>query len=431
MKRATPRAIIFINTYWIGLSFMWNSLHVIILPAVLLHLVPEAFKNTYLGVLTFFGLVIAMIVQPISGSLSDRWHSRWGRRRPLILIGTAFDFIFLALLGWAGGFWWLAIGYLGLQLTSNMAHGPVQGLLPDRIPPEQMGVASGVKNVMDMVGIIISSVVMGIFVAPDVRHPVMAITMVGVVLAGSAAVTLVGTKEKASNEQENARAMQRAESTSLPKMLQIRQELHQNSGYWWLIASRFAFLFGVYGVQVFAQYYVRDVLRPANPVQLTGNLMGAIALGITLFALLGGWLGDRFGHKRILVFASVVGSIGFLLMIGARTSGTLLVFGSVVGIGTGLFSTANWALANELAPSSQAGKYLGLTNLATGGAAAMGRLVGPVIDLLNNANPGAFWGYIFLFVSGSVLLLISAWILRWVPLGSRSARVGQPRGVDI
>jgi MFS family permease len=130
-------------------SVLWNSLHVIILPAVLLHLVPEAFKNTYLGVLTFFGLVIAMIVQPISGSLSDRWRSRWGRRRPLILIGTAFDFIFLALLGWAGGFWWLAIGYLGLQLTSNMAHGPVQGLLPDRIPPEQMGVASGIKNVMD------------------------------------------------------------------------------------------------------------------------------------------------------------------------------------------------------------------------------------------------------------------------------------------
>ncbi|HZD55970.1 MAG TPA: MFS transporter [Anaerolineales bacterium] len=431
MKHATAREIIFINTYWIGLSFMWNSLHVIILPAVLLNLVPGALKNTYLGVLTFFGLVLAIIVQPISGSLSDRWRSRWGRRRPLILLGTAFDFVFLALLGWAGGFWWLAIGYLGLQFTSNMAHGPVQGLLPDRIPAEQMGMASGIKNVMDMVGIIISSVAMGIFVAPDVRHPIAAIAIVGVVLAGGALVTLLGIKEKPSDKEIISPPPQRPESTSIIRMDQIRQELHQHSGYWWLIASRFAFLFGVYGVQVFAQYYVRDVLIPVNPVQLTGNLMGAIALGITLFALLGGWLGDRFGHKRILVFASVVGSIGFLLMIGARTAGTLLVFGSVVGIGTGLFSTANWALANELAPSAQAGKYLGLTNLATGGAAAMGRLVGPVIDLLNNANPGAFWGYIFLFVSGSVLLLVSAWLLRWVPVGSRPAAVVQPQRVDV
>ena len=54
MKRATPREIIFINTYWIGLSFMWNSLHVIILPAVLLHLVPEAFKKYLFGSIDFF-----------------------------------------------------------------------------------------------------------------------------------------------------------------------------------------------------------------------------------------------------------------------------------------------------------------------------------------------------------------------------------------
>ena len=75
------RKIFALNTYWLGLSFMWNSLHVIILPAILLHFAPEAYKNTYLGLLTFIGLMIAMIVQPVSGSLSDRWASPWGRRR--------------------------------------------------------------------------------------------------------------------------------------------------------------------------------------------------------------------------------------------------------------------------------------------------------------------------------------------------------------
>ena len=77
-------------------SAMWNSLHVIILPAVLLNFVPDSQKNSYLGVLTFFGLIMALVIQPISGALSDRWASRWGRRRPLIVIGTAFDFVFLA-----------------------------------------------------------------------------------------------------------------------------------------------------------------------------------------------------------------------------------------------------------------------------------------------------------------------------------------------
>ena len=84
MKPARLLDLIVLNTYWLGLSFMWNSLHVIILPAVLLNFVPENLKNTYLGLLTFVGLVIAMLIQPVSGWLSDRWVSRWGRRRPLI-----------------------------------------------------------------------------------------------------------------------------------------------------------------------------------------------------------------------------------------------------------------------------------------------------------------------------------------------------------
>ena len=53
MKRANLLNLIVLNAYWFGLSFMWNSLHVIILPAVLLNFVPETLKNTYLGLMTF------------------------------------------------------------------------------------------------------------------------------------------------------------------------------------------------------------------------------------------------------------------------------------------------------------------------------------------------------------------------------------------
>jgi hypothetical protein len=79
-----------------------------------------------------------------------------------------------------------------------------------------------------------------------------------------------------------------------------------------------------------------------------------------------------------------------------------------------LFLTANWALANELAPAAAAGKFLGLTNLATAGAGAVGRLQGPMIDVLNNARPGAFWGYTALFVLAALCVLVSALLLRRV-----------------
>jgi MFS family permease len=164
----------------------------------------------------------------------------------------------------------------------------------------------------------------------------------------------------------------------------------------------------VYGTQTFAQYYIRDVLVAEDPIQLTGDLLAAIALALTAFSVAGGWLGDRFGHRRMSYIASLIGALGCFSLLWARTPGTLLVFGGILGLGIGLFLTANWALANQLAPADQAGKFLGLTNLATAGAAALGRLLGPIIDIFNNAVPGGWWGYTFLFFVGALCILISS-----------------------
>ncbi len=406
MRKATLKDVLVINAYWVGLSFMWNSLHVIILPAILLYLVPEQLKNTYLGLLTFVGLIIAMLVQPVSGALSDRWTSRWGRRRPLIALGTAFDFFFLIFLGWAGGLLWLAIGYLGLQFSSNIAHGPAQGLLPDQIPEEQLGWASGFKNLMDMAGLVVSSLLVGSLLKPGVRHPVGVVALVAVVLAAGTLVTLLGVREQPVPGS-------RPRLDLLPTFRAAFQvDLRTHQAFAWLIASRLAYLAGIYGIQTFAQYYVRDVLAVPNPIQLTGNLLAAITLALIFFAVLGGWLGDRIGHKRLSTLASVIGALGCLAMIWARSPGTLLVFGSVLGMGIGLFLTANWAMANQLAPAAEAGKFLGLTNLATAGAGVIGRLEGPLIDLFNNWRPGMWWGYTGLFVAGAFCLLLSAVLLR-------------------
>ncbi len=409
MRRVSTGYIFILNAYWIGLSFMWNSLHVIILPAVLLNFVPEAYKNSYLGLLTFFGLIMALVIQPLSGALSDHWSSRWGRRRPLIFFGTAIDFIFLALLGWAGGMWMLFAGYLGLQISSNIAHGPTQGLLPDRVPPEQLGSASGMKNMADMAGLVASSLIVGRMVPPDVRQPAGAMLVVALLLAIGAAITLAGARE----ESTAGRSSVPKTSGSWREVLHV--DIRAHTGYWWLILSRFFYLFAMYGVQSFAQYFVRDRLAVSNPVATTGDLMAAIVVALMAFAAGAGWLCDRWGRKRVQALAGVFGVIGALLLLAAHTPTQLLIYGSVLGAGLGIFLSANWALSNELAPAGESGKFLGLTNLATAGAGAMGRLEGPLIDLLNNARPGQWWGWIMLFTLGAACILISTVLLVKVP----------------
>ena len=95
----------------------------------------------------------------------------------------------------------------------------------------------------------------------------------------------------------------------------------------------------------------------------------------------------------------------------------LTIFGSMLGAGIGLFLTSNWALANSLAPEGQAGKYLGLTNLATAGSGALARLEGPALDWLNAAQPGAWIGYKSLFIFGALCMFLSVFLLQKISDG--------------
>jgi MFS family permease len=398
------------NAYWVGLSFMWNALHPIVLPAVLLNFVPDAKKNTYLGLLTFVGLVIAMIVQPLSGALSDGWRSSWGRRRPLIVLGTLFDFIFLVILGWAGGLVWLFIGYIGLQVSSNVAHGPTQGLLPDLVPHDQLGAASALKTFMDMFSLIVASLVAGRLLDPQTRNPAVIMGVVIVLLVVFTAITVLGTREQPTSDSLFETSVSLREQWKELRD-QFRIDFRANASYWWLIAERGLFLLGIYGIQSFAQYYLQDVLRVPDPPKQTGDLMAALTVGIVILVLVGGWLSDRFGAKRILYIASFVSTGGMLLMLLVHDMHGLTIFGSLLGAGIGLFLTANWTLANALAPSEQAGKFLGFTNLATAGSGALARLEGPALDFLNSAWSGLWVGYTMLFIFGAFCTLLSAIVL--------------------
>jgi MFS family permease len=413
MRKIAARELFALNTYFFGLSFLWNSLHVILLPTVLLLYVPNDQKNTVLGLLTAAGLVIAMIVQPIAGAVSDRWASGWGRRRPLILSGTILDMVFLGVMALAGGVPGLAIGYIGLQFSSNTAHGPLQGLLPDRVPAEQLGRGSGWKSALDMLGLIAASLLMGRFLLADGSNWAASIAVVAAVLIVSAGITLAGARE------EDSRQKVATGPLRVPVAEMFKVDWKTAPGFAGLILSRFVFLAGVYGVQAFAQYYIRDTLDVPDPVALTGDLMAVIAVSLTGFAFGSGWLADRFGRKPLHAAASILVAGGSLLMILAHSPAAVLVCGSIIGAGAGVFITCNWALATDLAPNAEAGKFLGLTNLATAGAGAFSRMTGPVLDWLNNAYPGQFFGYTALFVSSAVFALLALVVLIRVPEGYR------------
>jgi MFS family permease len=385
-----------INLYWLALNVASNSLHPIILPVRVQQLVPEGLKATYLSALTFAGLVVAIIVQPVMGALSDRTTLRWGRRRPFIVAGTIFTLLFLSFIGLAGSYWLLFAALLMLQFSLNVAHGALQGLIPDLVPQEQRGTASGVKGLIEILGAIVASFGAGYLVGEG--QLAAAIGFIMIVFVIGLLVTILFVPEK--------RLVLTSEDSVWATVLgTFKVDLRRYTDYLWWLINRFVFFIGLTSIQTFLLYFIEDVVELPNPAQATGNITAILGVAILAVVFPAGYLADRIGRKRLMIVSGVGATIGGFLFPFSHSLVELMIFGGIVGLSAGIFISVGWAMATDLVPREEAGRYLGISNLATAGGSAAARLGGPVIDTINATHPGL--GYTVVFMANGMFFLLA------------------------
>ncbi len=398
-----------ITIYGFALSALWSSLHSIVLPLRLLDLVPEAEKNTRLGLLTFAGLLLAMIVQPIAGAISDRSGFRWGRRRPYILIGSLIGILLLPGIGLFHSYIVLFIIYCLLQMSINTAQGPYQAFIPDLAPQDRKGLASGVKSLLEIIGGIAFVRLIGHFMGN--YTPGESAFWLWLVLAVLAIVLLVATLATIIMVKE---APGRASAAQLPvwKVLahSFRINIRTDHDFIIFLVSRMLIFMALATIQTFALFYLKDVIGLANPATATADLLIAAGVGMLLAVYPAGRLSDRVGRRPVVISSGLLGAGGILVIFWASSYSVVIVGGAIIGVATGAFMSSNWALATDLVPGGEGARYLGLANVATAGGAALARLIGPVIDFFNHLGAGLGYqvmlGTCFVyFTAGSLLLL--------------------------
>lgn len=156
---------------------------------------PEATRSTAVGVCASLSGLLTGIVQPVAGSYSDRFGSRWGRRTPFLVVGSLGSALFLLPLGVGGVMLWLWLFVAAFVLTNaalGLAMGPFYAIIPDVVPPGQYGVASGYMGLMDMLGTTFGAAVMGLVAGALVRQFGSFFVPVLIILAG-ALLLAVGT----------------------------------------------------------------------------------------------------------------------------------------------------------------------------------------------------------------------------------------------
>ena len=398
-----------ITIFGFALTALWQSLHTIILPLRLLDFVAEAEKNTYLGLLTFTGLILAMAVQPIAGAISDRSGFNWGRRRPYILLGTMLVILLLPGVSLAGSYIVIFVIYCLLQISSNTAQGPYQAFIPDLVPGGRRGLASGVKTLLEILGGVTLLYPIAFFMdryssGEGVSWLWLALGALGIILLGVMLATILMVKERPGTGGYRLPLL-----VTLYKSFKIN--IRTDRDFVWFLVSRLLVLMAFATLQSFALYFLRDVVGVTSPATAMAQFSIVIVACMLAVVYPAGRLSDRVGRRPIAVTSGLLGALGVGLIFVFQHNFTFIIFcGGLVGISVGAFMSTNWALATDLVAKGEEARYLGLTNLATAGGAALARLIGPVIDFFNAREPGMGYSVMLLacfiyFIVGSLLLL--------------------------
>ncbi|HUT19224.1 MAG TPA: MFS transporter, partial [Anaerolineae bacterium] len=183
------------------------------------------------------------------------------------------------------------------------------------------------------------------------------------------------------------------------------------------VVNRLAFLVAANGLSGFMLYFLQERFvdlqaeRAAGPASSAVMLVG---LFILLTAVPSGWVADRIGKRSLVALSGVVATAGMTILLLIPTMATVYVGGSLIGVAVGMFFATNWALGTELVPREEAGRYLGLANLAGAGAGAIGAYIGGPIADQNS--------YVLVYGIYGSLFLASILALGALPVG----RVGVP-----
>src|SRR5687768_2032621 len=189
------RLFIGINIFWLALSMLFDGLNTLVLPARLLEAGRES-AATQLGLITFTGLLAAMLVQPLAGHWSDRLRPRWGRY-PLIAVGLLFILAGLLFFSFSRHLLAILLAYLLIQVAASIAQAAQQGFIPDLVPAEQRGAASGVKGFMDLSGAMLGFLILGQLLGDGRTN--LALTAIAATLLLTFILTLLLAKEQIPN----------------------------------------------------------------------------------------------------------------------------------------------------------------------------------------------------------------------------------------
>lgn len=407
-----------VSSYWFATSFKWFILF-FLLSGQVKEIVPGGEANTWWGRIVMVGALWAMIGPGLFGWLSDQCRSRFGRRRPFIAIGGALTAIALLFLGAADQVWMFFAGYLLLQVADDIGTGPYSAIVPEFVPEENRGRASGVMGLLKLIAQLVAAVV-GVMFGSSVM------TIYGI-MAGLNIVCAVWVLYVIRAEPPY-RGEKLELSGTVANRIRTFWRPFSNPDFRWVWITSFLNAFGFYMILVYLRFYLSDKVLPQldGPTGITAELASdplkatilvAIIISIVgaIASVVAGRMADQRGRKRIVVTA---GWIMFLSLIPfALVPNYWLIVALAVpfGVGYGAYLSSDWALVSDVLGQDEGfGRNMGLWQMSVATPQVISGGLGWLVDTLNRQWSGQYFGYTVIFIIASFGFLLGSTLIRRV-----------------
>lgn len=372
------------RTFIIGLTFftilmlwqMYNYYCPLFLARLLKNTYGDKDYNYLIGIIMAMDNVLALFLLPLFGNLSDKTHSKYGRRMPFIVVGTIASMILFPLipLFFAKNSLVGVIVTMGLVLIfMQMFRNPAVSLMPDVTPKPLRATANGIINFVGYIGAIFAGAIqmISLFKMPNIEteipNPYLFIipfAFTSILMLVSLIILIAKIKENKVLEEmkldmEVGEQLAETEAASKPDHKLTKQD---KTNLVLLIASIFLWYMGFNAVETFWSTYGIEVMNKGSVSIATVAL--TVASLITFIPA--GKLVSKIGRKWsiILGLGLMIISLGGCFIcsqISLKTNLVIYILLFVIsGVGWAFINISSYPMVVEMSDKNSVGKYTGL-----------------------------------------------------------------------
>ena len=388
MKRFSYSKTFLVGFGFFGISIIWPLFNSLIPPM----LEDLGLSALVVGFIMTWDNIINMFVQPWVGSLSDRTHTRFGRRKPWMMAGAPIAALFFILVPFVREhFVLIALMILGTNVGMALFRAPTVAYLGDLFHPEDRSKANGVINLMG--GLAGAIALFGGGSLYKLGVPLPFIVGSGVMLI-AILIVLLWVREPDLKGKEVAA---RDEPGLFDNMRQVGSG-PDKSGLLLLSAIFFWFV-GWNAMEAFFTIYARSVL--AIDIGSGTQMLTAFAAALILFAIPSGLIATRFGRKPTIIIGLTGMLVGLIAGFFIRNPTVLLVTLAIMGAFWALVNINSLPMVYDLGGEQSIGAYTGLYYFSSSAAAITGPILGGwAMDLVGHS---AIWLFSAFFIALATL----------------------------